>query len=46
MGWLFAAYAIIWTVFFLYANNLHKRQKAIMAEMASLTKKLAEKTGG
>ncbi len=40
MGWLFAAYAVIWAVFFLYVINLNKRQNEIAAEIEGLKRKL------
>ena len=40
MTWLFAAYAVIWIVFFLYAFNLNRKQKAISQELAELSEKL------
>ena len=46
MGFLFAAYAVVWLIFFIYLFSLHKRQKAISEEMALLNKKLSQKSGG
>lgn len=40
MGYLFAAYAVVWLIFFIYLFSLHKKQKAIAEEMALLSKKL------
>jgi CcmD family protein len=41
MGFLFAAYAVVWLIFFVYLFTLHKKQKAISDEMALLSKKLS-----
>ena len=43
MGWLFAAFAVVWIVFFLYAFTLDRKQKAIAAEIASLSERLSRK---
>ena len=43
MGWLFAAFAITWLVFFIYAFSLDRKQKAIADEVASLSGKLPGK---
>jgi CcmD family protein len=40
MSWLFAAYAIVWAGFFIYAFHLHKKQKAISEEIADLKKQI------
>jgi CcmD family protein len=42
MGFLFAAYAVIWFVFFIYLLSLHKKQQAISEEMALLSKKISQ----
>ena len=42
MGFLFAAYAVVWLIFFVYLFSLHRKQKAITEEMALLSKKLSE----
>jgi len=42
MGFLFAAYAVVWLIFFVYLFSLHRKQKAIAEEMALLNKKLSE----
>jgi CcmD family protein len=41
MGWLFAAFAVIWIVFFLYAFNLDRKQKALAAEIENMRTKLS-----
>ena len=43
MGFLFAAYAVVWLAFFIYLFSLDKKQKAISEEMASLSRKLADR---
>lgn len=40
MGWLFAAYAVVWIVLFLYVFNLDRKQKQISDEIAALKNKL------
>ena len=40
MGWLFAAYAIVWAGFFFYVIHLQKKQKAISEEIADLKRQL------
>jgi CcmD family protein len=40
MGWLFAAYTIVWAGFVIYAFSLHKKQKAISQEIADLKRQL------
>ena len=42
MGFLFAAYAVVWLVFFIYLLSLHKKQQAISEEMALLVKKVSQ----
>ncbi len=42
MGFLFAAYAVVWLAFFVYLFSLHKKQKAISEEKALLSKQLSE----
>ncbi len=42
MGWLFAAFAIIWVVFFFYLFNLKKRQGEIAAEIEGLKSNLQD----
>ena len=44
MGYLFAAYAVVWFTFFVYLFSLHKKQKAISEEMAILQQKLTDKS--
>lgn len=46
MGWLFAAYAVVWIVLFLYLVNVNKKQNAIGEELAALSRKLSEKRPG
>lgn len=40
MGWIFAAYAIVWAAFFIYAFSLQKKQAAISEEIADLKRRL------
>jgi CcmD family protein len=40
MSWLFAAFAVIWVVFFVYLISLDNKQRAISKEIAGLKKKL------
>ena len=42
MAYLFAAYAVVWFIFFVYLFSLHKKQKAISEEMALLSRKLSD----
>jgi CcmD family protein len=46
MGFLFAAYAVVWLVFFIYLFSLHKKQKAISEEIALLRKRLPQSDRG
>jgi CcmD family protein len=41
MSFLFAAYSVVWLVFFIYLFSLHKKQKAISEEMALLGNKIS-----
>jgi CcmD family protein len=36
MAWLFAAFAVIWIVFFLYAMSLDQKMKAIAKDIDAL----------
>ena len=45
MTWLFAAFTIVWVVFFLYLRNLDKKQRAISREIADLKSKLSHSAG-
>lgn len=40
MPWLFAAFTVVWVIFFAYLVNLNKRQKAMAAEIEALSSKL------
>ncbi|MFQ5511558.1 MAG: CcmD family protein [Candidatus Krumholzibacteriia bacterium] len=40
MGWLFAAFAVIWVVFFFYVIHLNKRQSQLAAEIEGLKRRL------
>lgn len=40
MTWLFAAYGIIWIAIFLYVFSLHRREKDLAADIATLKAKL------
>ena len=40
MEFLFAAYAVVWLIFFVYLIGLHRKQKALADEVALLSKKL------
>ena len=40
MGWLFAAYAVVWAGFFFYVAHLQRKQKAISEEIADLKKQI------
>ena len=40
MGYLFAAYAVVWLIFFIYVFSLDKKQRALAEEIALLSKKL------
>ena len=42
-GYLFAAFAIVWAVTFLYILLLFNRQKSLRREIDSLKEELAEK---
>ena len=41
MAWLFAAFAIVWIVIFLYLLSLDRKQKVISAEIDDLKRRLA-----
>jgi CcmD family protein len=40
MQWLFAAFAVVWIVFFLYLLDLGRKQRAIAREIESLKARL------
>lgn len=40
MSWLFAAYAVVWLVIFIYVFNLDRQQRALSAEIDELKTKL------
>ena len=40
MGWLAAAYIVVWIVFFLYLLSLDRKQKALADEISNLRAKL------
>ncbi|GEM_PF-3452977 len=42
-GYLFAAFLVIWIVFFIYAALLARRQSKLRSEFEALKKELAEK---
>ena len=44
MGWLFAAYAVVWLVFFFYLMSVHRQQKAISEEIADLRNRFPRAT--
>ncbi|MFH1646111.1 MAG: CcmD family protein [Chloroflexota bacterium] len=44
-GYLLAAYAIIWVIFFAYLLNLLNKQRRLKKEIDSLKNTLKEKTG-
>ncbi len=43
MGWLFAAFLVVWLVFFVYAFSLDRKQKAIADEIAGLSSRMTSK---
>jgi CcmD family protein len=45
LAYLFAAYAVIWTVMFVYSYSISARQKALDREIRMLKAVLAEETG-
>ena len=45
-GFLFAAYAIVWLVFFIYLFTLLGKQKKLRREIDTLKDTLREKGGG
>jgi CcmD family protein len=42
MGWLFAAFAIVWLAFFGYAFTLDRKQRQIADEIAGLKSRLSK----
>ena len=42
MGYLFAAYAVVWLIFFVYVFSLDRKQKAISKEMALLNARVSK----
>lgn len=43
LGYLFAAFLVVWLVFFIYAALLARRQSKLRADIEALKKEMAEK---
>ncbi|UCG51846.1 MAG: CcmD family protein [Candidatus Latescibacterota bacterium] len=46
MGWLFAAFALVWFAVFVYLFDLGKKQRAMTKEIEDLKTRLAREAKG